>query len=129
LWGKALEVPNPTRPANRFTTMIIYEDDNIIVKPSAIEGFGVFAKREFEKGEIVLIWHPTMLTKEKLSNVPEEHKRYVNILEGGASVLMNIPERYINSSDKPNTHVVRTTDVAIRDILVGEEITSNYSLK
>jgi SET domain-containing protein len=109
--------------------MIIYEDDNIIVKPSAIEGFGVFAKRKFKKGEIVLVWHPTILTKEELSNVPEDQKRYINTLEDGTSVLMNIPERYINSSDKPNTRVVETTDVAARDILVGEEITSNYSLK
>jgi SET domain-containing protein len=115
--------------ANKFTTMIVYENDNVIVKPSTIEGFGVFAKREFKKGEVVLIWHPTILTKEELSNVLEDQKRYTNTLENGTSVLMNIPERYVNSSNKPNTHTVGATDVAVRDISIGEEITSNYALK
>lgn len=108
--------------------MIIYEDDNVIVKPSTIEGFGLFAKREFKKGEVVLVWHPTILTKEKLNNMPEDQKRYINILENGTSVLMNVPERYVNSSDKPNIHTVGTTDVAVRDIKINEEITSNYTL-
>jgi uncharacterized protein len=98
---------------NKLATMTMYEDNNVIVKPSTIEGFGVFAKREFKKGEVVLVWHPTTLTKEELSNIPEDQKRYINTLEDGTSVLMNIPERYINSSDKPNTHTVGTTDVAV----------------
>jgi hypothetical protein len=42
---------------------------------------------------------------------------------------MNIPERYVNSSDKPNTHVVGVADVAIQDIPINEEITSNYKFK
>jgi SET domain-containing protein len=109
--------------------MIIYEDDNVIVKPSAIEGLGVFAKREFKKGEVVLMWHPTMLTEEELHNIPEDQKKYINTLEDGTSVLMNIPERYTNSSDNPNTHVVGIADVAIQDIPIDEEITSNYILK
>jgi len=111
------------------TNATIYEDDNVIVKPSTIEGFGVFAKREFKKGEIVLVWHPTTLTEEKLSIISEDQKRYINTLEDGTSVLMNIPERYINSSNQPNTHVIKATDVAARDILIGEEITSNYTFK
>jgi SET domain-containing protein len=109
--------------------MIIYEDDKVIVKPSTIEGFGVFAKSRFNKGEVVLVWHPRILNKEKLDIVPEDQKKYINTLEDGTSVLMNIPERYINSSDNPNTHTIGLADVAIRIILIGEEITSNYSFK
>lgn len=109
--------------------MTIYEDDNVIVRPSTIEGFGVFAKREFKKEEVVLVWHPTILTEEKLSNIFGDQRRYINTLEDGTSVLMNIPERYINSSSKANTHTVGATDVAIRDILINEEITSNYTFR
>ena len=41
--------------------------------------------------------------------------------------LMQIPERYVNHSCNANTFVKNNSDIAIRDIKKGEEITSNYS--
>lgn len=108
--------------------MIIYEDENFIVKPSSIEGYGLFAKRVFKSGETVLKWHPTKLTEEELSSISQDQKHYINKLSNGVSVLMNIPERYINSSDTPNTRPTDDSDVAIKDIQVDEEITTNYNL-
>lgn len=106
--------------------MTIYEDENIVVKPSPIEGYGVFAKRAFKAEETVLTWHPTRLTEQELLAVPNDQKRYINKLADGTLVLMNVPERYVNSSNVPNTKMVKDGDVAIRDIQEGEEITSNY---
>ncbi len=108
--------------------MTIYEDENVAVRPSPIEGYGLFAKRAFKSGEIVLKWRSTKLTEEELLSIPEDQKRYINKLAGGP-VLMNIPERYVNSSDTPNTHVIEASDVAIRDIQEGEEITSPYEFE
>ncbi len=106
--------------------MPIYEDKNIIVAPSPIEGFGVFANRPFKKGEVVLKWYPKTLSQEEEKAIAVEDKRYLNKLKTGQTILMQIPERYVNSSDNPNTKVVDNTDVALRDIEVGEEITSKY---
>jgi len=106
--------------------MSIYEDKNIIVAPSQIEGFGVFAKRSFKKGEVVLKWHPKILTQDEEKAIPIEDKRYLNKLKTGQTMLMQIPERYVNHSDNPNTSVIDDADVAIKNINVGEEITSNY---
>ncbi|MBY0472913.1 SET domain-containing protein [Patescibacteria group bacterium] len=105
-----------------------FENENIFVGPSQIEGLGVFAKRNFVKGETVLRWNPKALTEQEFKNIPPEQKRYLFKLENGINVLMQSPEKFVNSSDSPNTHTVGQSDVAIRDIKVGEEITSNYPL-
>lgn len=105
----------------------IYEDEHVVVKPSGIEGLGVFAKRDFKKGETVFKWNPLKaLTEEELASMPESEKRYVNPLEDGTKVLMNIPERYMNHSCDANTNALGNADVAIRDIKAGEEITADY---
>lgn len=75
------------------------------------------------------MWHPTRLAEEEMLAVREDQKRYINKLGDGSSGLMNIPERYVNHSDTPNTHPFGDADVAIRDILIDEEITSSYVFK
>lgn len=108
--------------------MYIYENDNIVVRPSPIEGLGVFSKRSFKQGEIVLKWNPKILTKQEVADTPEVERRYLNTLSDDTVVLMQIPERYVNSSEYPNTKIIEKSDIAVRDIKEGEEITSNYSL-
>ena len=105
--------------------MITYEDDNLIVKDSGIEGVGIFAKRLFKKGEVVLEWHPTKAVS-NLADVAESEKHYVTKLADGTQVILGIPERYMNHSCEPNTSAVNNADVASRDIQAGEEITANY---
>ena len=43
----------------------IYEDDDLIARPSTIEGLGLFAKRSFTAREVVLAWKPKVLTEEE----------------------------------------------------------------
>ncbi|MFA7302261.1 MAG: hypothetical protein WC030_00740 [Candidatus Paceibacterota bacterium] len=50
--------------------MDIYEDENIVVKPSPIEGMGSVAKRPIKKGEVGFRWHPKVLTKEEADSLP-----------------------------------------------------------
>jgi SET domain-containing protein len=94
-----------------------YIMSDVIVKKSKIEGFGVFAGKNFRKGEIVIQWDFShMLTKADLKELPEEEKRYVAYLNK-KYILMQPPARFVNHS----------CDVAKRDISKGEEITSDYS--
>jgi SET domain-containing protein len=101
---------------------------DVVVKKSEIEGKGVFAARDFRKGEVVLKWDTgTELTKKEVKKLPErERKRYVTYLHGKI-ILMKPPERYVNHSCNANTDPRNYCDVAVRDIKDGEEITSDYS--
>ena len=50
---------------------------NIIVKESRIEGKGVFAAKNFKKGDIVLEWKPKILKKSELKNCSDKDLHYV----------------------------------------------------
>ena len=103
------------------------KSDKVIVKKSNIEGKGVFAIRDFKKGEIVLHWDiSNLLSKEKLKNMTNEDKKYISFSNGNA-VIMQEPEKYLNHSCEANTAVQNFCDVAIKDIKKNEEITGDYS--
>lgn len=98
---------------------------DVIVKKSTIEGKGVFAARDFKKNEIVLTWHPKSLTKDEFDNLSDQELKYCD-KEDDIYSIMQPPERYVNYSCNPNTKPDDSSDIAIRDIKKGEEITSDY---
>ncbi len=100
---------------------------DVIVKESKIEGKGVFANRNFKKGEIVVQWATTkILTKEEWENLSMNERKYT-VPYQGKYLLQREPACFVNHSCNPNTKVMDSADVAIRDITKGEEITSDYS--
>jgi SET domain-containing protein len=105
------------------------KSNNVIIKNSKIQGKGVFANRDFKKGEVVIKWNTeTILTDEEVKNLPKNEKRYVSPFQG-KHLLQQPPARFVNHSCDPNTKVVDdSSDVAIKDIKKGEEITSDYSI-
>ena len=99
----------------------------LIVKKSAIEGRGVFAGRDFKRGEVVTIWDTShQLTPEEVKKLTKTELRYVVYLKG-KRLLLQPPARYVNHSCDANTHADNFCDVAKRDIKSGEEITADYS--
>lgn len=100
---------------------------DIVIKKSKIAGKGVFANRDFKKGEVVLNWHPKFLNKEELLNYSDQ-KEYI-YRDKGKTFLMMEPERNINHSCDPNTkaNTEGFCDIAIKNIKKGGEITSDYS--
>ncbi len=102
--------------------------NKIQIRNSAIKGSGVFAVEPIRKGETVIIWHPKkQLTSSDITNLSDAEKHYVLPLDQNTFLLMGEPERYVNHSCDPNTRVHKLSDVAIRDIKAGEEITGDYS--
>ncbi|MEN9342086.1 MAG: hypothetical protein RIQ54_342 [Candidatus Parcubacteria bacterium] len=89
-------------------------------------GKGVFANRDFKKGDVVIQYHLTPLTEEEWSGLSEGEKEFVHI-HWGQRYLYLEPERYVNHSDEPNTYqeLTKKQDIALRDINKGEEITTN----
>jgi SET domain-containing protein len=101
---------------------------DVILQQSGIDKRGVFAARDFKKGEVVMAWHPIkMLTKEEADALPYSEKHFVSNYRDGEYILQAEPERFVNHSCDPSTHVIGMADVAARDIKKGEEITSDYS--
>lgn len=102
--------------------------NNVVVKESKINNKGVFAARDFKKGEAVLKWHTdSILTVEQVAKLPASERHYIANYAGGKFLHQQEPERYVNHSCDPNTETGEDCDIAIRDIKAGEEITSDYS--
>ncbi len=100
----------------------------IEVRPSSIHGNGVFAKRTFKPGEVILRWDVSrLIDKADVSLLPETERHYTHPYDNDRLVLVQPPERFVNHSCNNNTEVCDFCDVAIRYIAPGEEITSNYS--
>lgn len=101
---------------------------DLIVKESKIHGKGVFANRDFKKGEVVMKYNLKKLTREEFEELPESEKQFTS-QEGDIIWLFHSPERYVNHSCESNTNpsLKDKCDVAIRDIKKGEEILNDYS--
>ncbi|MFC1629628.1 SET domain-containing protein [Patescibacteria group bacterium] len=99
---------------------------DVIVKKSKIHEKGVFADRDFKKGEVVIKYNLEKLTKEEFENLSEKEKHFT-VKEDDSYFLFLSPERYVNHSCEPSTNSVDKCDIAIKDIKKGEEITGDYS--
>lgn len=100
----------------------------VVVKDSKIHGNGVYALRDFKKGECVIDWSKCSkeLTKDQVDKLSKSEKRYVSCLSKNKWVLFDAPAKYVNHSCNPNTKAKDGCDVAIRSIKKGEEITADY---
>ena len=99
--------------------------EDIIVKNSKIHGKGVFANRDFRKGDVVVKHRLKELSVEEYNKLSSREKHFVGI-DKKKCLLFLPPARYVNHSCNPNTKVKGKTDVAIKNILKGEEITTYY---
>lgn len=95
------------------------------IRKSPISGRGLFAVQKITAGEVVVTWHPKVLTKDQAMRLSEDDKHFLEI-QNGEYLFMQPPERYLNHSCEPNTKVGNKCDVALRDIQPGDEITSDY---
>ncbi|MDP2671290.1 MAG: SET domain-containing protein-lysine N-methyltransferase [bacterium] len=101
--------------------------DQVFLEHSNIDGQGVFAARNFHKGEVVLQWDTShLLTKKEFAQLSDKDQEYV-AFKDGKYVAMQEPERYVNHSCDANTEPREFSDIATRTIQKGEEITSDYS--
>ena len=102
------------------------------LRPSPINGVGVFALRDFSAGEIITCEDDSFVVTED-NPLPEgEHEYHCDWYADGRQVLLASPYRHVNHSCEPNSALrfidgVRHT-AAIRAIAAGEEITHEYCI-
>ena len=80
--------------------MMIDLAQGVRVGGSGIDGHGVFATRDFQPGETVLLLDDSCIVDDKhpLDAAAGELAHHCDYLSGGRMVLMPSPECYINSS-------------------------------
>ena len=111
--------------------------DDVIIKDAGEKGKGLFANRDFKKGEIILFNDLTRIKKRytlkeiEESGIDSEHWEYVG---RGKYVLDYSPASYVNHSCDPNAYVEFKTLckrylIALKPIRKGEEITKDYTLE
>jgi len=101
--------------------------DDVVVKKSKIQGKGVFANRNFKKGETIIKWDTSHeLSSAEIKKLSGSDKKYIAFLEG-KYIVMQSPAKYVNHSCNANTFAKNFCDIAKRDIEKGEEITGDYS--
>jgi SET domain-containing protein len=91
-----------------------------------LAGKGVYAAKNFKKGETVIQYHLQSLTPQEFEALAPSEKKFVHT-HREAIHLYSEPERYVNHSDDPNTYqdLENFRDVALRDIVKGEMITTD----
>lgn len=105
-----------------------FKSENIVIDMGNLAGKGVYANKDFKKGEVVIQYHLKSLTKEEYKSLSKGEKRWTHI-HWGQVYLYSEPERYVNNSKKPNTiqNHIDKQDVALRDIKKGEMITCDHA--
>jgi len=113
--------PDVVRNAKNQTFM-----SDVLIGKGKLAGKGVFAARDFKKGEIVVQYHLIPLSQEDYEKLPESEKEFTHSYRGQI-FLYQEPERYVNHSDSPNTYQdhIQKADIALRDIKKGEMITTD----
>ncbi len=99
---------------------------DIIIGKGNLAGRGVYADKDFKVGEVVISYHLRPLTAQEFEDLPESEKMFVHS-HHDIKHLYSEPERYVNHSSSPNTKQDLDTkqDIAIRDIVKGERITTD----
>jgi hypothetical protein len=101
---------------------------DVHVKQSEIgqfeDGLGVFAKKEFKVGEVVIAWHLKTLSQEEYENLTEYERSNFCHRRNGIYYFYPDPERHVNRSKNPNVFpdFEKEANIALRDISIGEEL-------
>ena len=102
---------------------------DIIVKEAGDKGKGVFALRDFARGEFIFRRrHGQVVSNHEISTLSEEDQRHLCELDWQRSAVLLAPGCYLNHACDPNAMRSGTRVFAWKDIRQGEEITIDYRL-
>jgi len=110
------------------------EQSRVAVRPSAIQGQGVFAVRAMDPWEVVLRLDDSRVvdSSRPLRTEKGELAIHRDFLPDGTVVLMRPPESYINHSCEPNCFVYSAVRhrflLSRRALAAGDEVLIDYAL-
>jgi SET domain-containing protein len=105
-----------------------------VVRPSAIEGLGLFAAEPIPAGALVAAWDERFdraFAAEEIAALPPPEREHLERFgwrgpDGRVRAAMS-NSRFINHSPAPNLVCVDGASYAARDIAAGEELTEDYA--
>lgn len=102
----------------------------VTIGAGKLAGKGVYAARDFKKGELVVPYDVTELTQAEFDALPDGEWEWTHTFYGR---IYHFPEpaRYVNHDDTPSTFPdsKRMGNYALRDIKTGEAITINDQIE
>ena len=102
---------------------------DITIRSAGAKGQGVFALRDFARGEFIFRRrHGRVVRNEEVNALSEEDQRHLCELDWQHSAVLLAPGCYLNHGCDPNAMRKGTHVYAWRDISRGEEITIDYRL-
>lgn len=106
---------------------------NVEIQETESKGKGLFALKDFKKGETIFRNQRGRIVKKKdLPNLSEDDSEHLNELDWEVWEIMNPPGRFINHSCDPNAVPTESSDeatyIVLRSIKRGEEITVDYRI-
>ena len=110
-----------------------YADPALEVRPLiGREGRGVFARRRFQPGELILVWGGRIITGAQLALLPPDKRAWMLQIDEDLFQLTDHDEiglaDQVNHSCDPNAGILgHIALVAMHPIIPGEEITFDYA--
>lgn len=109
---------------------------SVIIKEVKGKGNGLFANRDFKKGELIFHHDKSKLKRyslKELEKFPEDKQQHADYVGNDKYVLDFHPCSYMNHSCEPNTivkmkSILKSDIYALKNIKKGEELTHDYSL-
>ena len=100
--------------------------NDVVIGKGNLDGKGVYANRDFKKGEVVIEYHLKPLSHAEFEKLPDSEKQFTHT-HNGQIYLYSEPERYVNHAANGNVvqDLEKQCDRAVRDIPKGEEITGS----
>jgi uncharacterized protein len=104
------------------------------LKPSGIHGLGVFAAQFIPAGTVVWVFQKDFdfrISEESIATLPALARaklQHYSAKWGGGYVVSADDARFLNHSERANLKTLDEpdSDVAIRDIQIGEELLEDY---
>lgn len=109
--------------------------EDVLVKKSSIGQFsdelGVFANRDFKKGEVVIKWNLKTISHEEYKKLSDYERNNFCHNRNGVIYFYPDPERHVNRSKNPNllSDMENEANIALRDIKSGEELSISDETK
>ena len=102
---------------------------DVAVREAGAQGLGVFALREFKRGEFIFRRrHGAVVANDDIARLPAEDQRHLCELDWQTSAVILPPGCYLNHSCDPNAMRSGVKVFAWCDIGCGDEITIDYRL-
>ena len=102
---------------------------DVAVRRAGRKGLGVFALREFRRGEFIFRRrHGRIVTIGRVRSLPRDERRHLCELDYSRSAVLLPPGCYLNHSCEPNAMRSGVKVFAWRRVRTGDEITIDYRL-